>query len=416
MADIADKLQTALASETSCDTGLSLESGNVFKCHSLVLKLNSSFFESRFKEEWSDKSAFTQVVCDQFKDDVVINVVKFMYGIPCLLQENTIQDYLGCAVYLGVPDIIKVCSNYLKNNLSCANVFLTLKVSSQYGQEDVSQLCYELLDEHFEESISATDSFCELDKDLVLSIIKRQSLSVHEEFLFTCLLSYADAIDDEEFLTVCAEFISFSSMSLDFYVAECMKHKVLPIERQNMILMYLSSSSYPVDEMQGNFFPARNITGITDCVAYRSYEVSDSSSWKCDDLNGDRIQFKCNTDLTLKAVNIFGSPASSAFFTLSVYTSENNTLISECTCRVDFSEDETSKGIRFKKCIPLLKDEEYTLHLRTKNLKTYFGISCVSKAGITLSDGRTGEIEFVDADCGSSSVTEGQFHSLVFCS
>jgi hypothetical protein len=153
------------------------------------------------------------------------------------------------------------------------------------------------------------------------------------------LISYCEAIDDIEFLTACAEFISFTSMSIDFFISEFIRHKILPNERQNKILMYLSSASYPVNEIQGSFFPTRDINGITDSVAYRSYEFSTSSSWKCDDLNGDRIQFKCDTDMKLKAVTVFGSPSSSAFFTLSVYVSENNTVIGECTCRLDFTAD-----------------------------------------------------------------------------
>jgi hypothetical protein len=39
MAYIADKLQTALANEIFCDTGLSRVSKKVFKGHSLLLKL-----------------------------------------------------------------------------------------------------------------------------------------------------------------------------------------------------------------------------------------------------------------------------------------------------------------------------------------------------------------------------------------
>lgn len=177
MCDTMHKLRSALNKHTSCDVTLKLKSGIDFKCHSLILTFNGTFFESKFRNEWSGNDYRKEIDCIDFDDEYVIGIVKFMYGIPFPLSENNVKDYLACAVYFGVDDCSNYCDKFLEKNMTVGNVFNILRIADGNGRVDLTHTCYNFIDKNFEKCVSASDDFCLLSKELVLSIVKRRSLS-----------------------------------------------------------------------------------------------------------------------------------------------------------------------------------------------------------------------------------------------
>lgn len=234
--------------------------------------------------------------------------------------------------------------------------------------------------------------------------------------MFDCLISYAESVNDDNVLSLCAQFINYRSMSLEYFVSKCVHRTLLSNELQNKVLLYLSSLHY--DDANNLFIdvnmPSRTVVLDDDIFVLRSYKLSDNPSWTSDELDGDRIQFRCDSDMTLKAVSVYGVPFSSILFYMSVFLSESNKLVSECSCRVDFSENQCFSYICLKSSLTVKAYTLYTVVLRFKNKSTFFGTDCLLSS-VIMKEGNVIKVNFEKVGCGSSSVSEGQFHGLLFC-
>lgn len=338
-----------------------------------------------------------------------------MYSIPCVLSDANIEKYLSCAVYYGVNEFLQKCDTYINENISCNNVFQFLRIADASARAECVAYCFQFIYHNFENCSFDNGEFCQLSEDLVLSIVKCASLNVHEEFLFSCLISYADVVDSNEIFSVCSGSIRFTSMSLEYFVSECALCKFLAEDVEKHLLLYLSSLQCPANDVIPNVcLPPRDVVLDTDIFVPRVQSISVHSTWQSDQLNGDRIQFECSQAMKLKAVAVYGLHSSSLFYNLSVHVSSNGELLSQSSCRLHFCDDEFFKCIRLKKCLCLESNKLYTLALTSQNDSTFFGTKCISST-MTEKDEQVVKITFKNAACGSTSTENGQFHGLLFC-
>lgn len=418
MCEIARKLQSALAEESQCDVTLQLQSGRRFGCHRLILSISSSFFDSKLKNEWSGGEKAPEIDCTEFEDDYVLGAVKYMYGIPCTLTADNVENFLLASVFFGIDDLITLCDQFLKANVRVDTVFKTLRLANLNGRIQVENLCYEFIDNNFEDAVSCNEDFTLLSVDLVMSVIQRRSLSVNEEYLFDCLISYCDSVGmaDKDMFSDFSKHLSYCSMSLEYFVYQCVRRSFLNHEEQEKLLLYLSSLNYKVANIENIGLPRRNILLESDLYVQRCVEFSNNSDWKSDEINGDRLEMKCNTTLKLKAVDVFGIPSSSFLFNLSIHLADSSEVVCECHGRIEFSPQDKYQSICLKKRLLIQADTWYVLVLHMKGLTTctYYGQACAKSSTVFLGNGATANLSFRDAIVGSSSEAQGQFYGFVF--
>ncbi|KAL4219198.1 Kelch-like member 25 [Mactra antiquata] len=409
MSNVKQILQNALQTGKNCDVTLKLKSGNNFKCHSFILKLNSEYFETLFKEEWHPKENIHSICCSDFDDEYVIGVIKFMYGVPCDLTLENVEFFMKCAVYYGVDELCAHLDSFFMSNLETSNALKLLQIASDNGRKNFEDQVLAFVDTCFADV--ANDDFCSLSKGLVVSIIQRPSLSVNEEFLFSFIASYVEAHGDNNLFKELSSHFIYTKMCLEFFVRECVARAFLEPTIQSNVLLYLSSFSAPTVDF--GYPKDRKVVTDSDIFVRRCCLASDSPSWVSDPMNGDRCQIMSDVDIKLKAIDIFGRSNDSIFFDLSVFTSSTGELHDTISGRLSFHQDETHLPVLLHSPILLKKDRYYTIVLNTKGKKTYFCVDCI-RSQIISSKNLKGNVTFRSAESGSSSMSEGQFFGFVF--
>ncbi|KAL3855744.1 hypothetical protein ACJMK2_014949 [Sinanodonta woodiana] len=413
MSDIAMKFRSALDAEEYCDVELKLKSGSLLKCHSVVLLMNSDFFRGRLQSRWTTKETPT-IDCTMFPDDIVEHLVKFMYGIHFPLHMSNIHDTIQCCDYFGASELLDKCVQFLIDGISCDYVFTILLISEGFPLLSVKNKCFEFIDCNMENLLCNSEGFFTLPLALIVQIISRDTLSVHEELLFDHLILWVEqqTVDLEPIWEKLSGHIRFLSMSVEYFITKCIPLNVLPNEVSNQILMYLTvCEPFDVQGIKVNVV-SRCITTRHDVLVKRFFRKSVDASWISDAMNGDRINFIVNTGATLKGVSLYGSAGQSFIYTVSLHEAGNGHLIQKSKCKLDFVSDVCT--FPFKTSCLLAADVTYTLVAIREGPAVFYGVNGVLSNHVHVKEGRKLEIKFEKADVGSSTIFEGQFEGLLF--
>ena len=408
MADIRKNLQEAYDNEKECDVRLILQSGKELLCHSLVLKISSGFFKAQFSDNWNHENA---VQCPNFDDATVVAMTDYMYGKHINMNKHNIEIMVSCASYYVVTDLQNKCQDFIISNLSEENAFTFLNIASVYSLDNIIELILEYIDSVFEKAVHASEDFQRLSEQLVILIIKRNTVWVHEEVLMDFLIEWVDGQQNCAVWKRLSTHIRFHTMSLEYYVRSCVKNEVLQASANDKMLLYLCSSETTSDDLaaEGLNTTSRQIKKADDKFVLRLPSSSQLPTWQQSSLDGDRIAVEVDREIKLKAVSIFGN--GTQFVNLTLY--KDSVIVSQTQCRIDFNDNKTNL-IPLKHSHILLPNNLYTLHLKCEGANTYFGENGLETNCVILDDSTRVVLKFSTAS-GNSSVTVGQFHGLLLC-
>ena len=412
MADIALKLKLAFDSDDLCDVSLKLESGEDIKCHSLVLKLSSSFFKTRLESRWMHGESPQIIDCSSFSDEIVKCMIDFMYGTVFPFNLENIYDCIKCSDFFAIDSLTLECSKFLLECISVNNIFFVLQTSYDYLLQNVIDKCLEFIDCNIERILlTKFEQFYVLPAQTLLHIISRNTFYVHDELLFDHLLCWVDQQQD-----TCAAWaliypnICFLNMSLEYFVSTCIPTNVVPTLVCNKILLYLSSSEkveFPDPQFKNKILFANTANYV---FVKRFHRVSREPQWLTDTLNGDRIILSVSNDIQLKGVSIYGKPDTSCLVQLSLHNTFGNSLVKSFKYRLDFVKN--SCILIFKEPILLNVGPKYTL-VCMKEGNAFFGTNGLKTGVLRIREGSV-NINFENANAGNTTVSEGQFEGFIF--
>ena len=96
------------------------------------------------------------------------------------------------------------CSEYLRENLSVANVFSILPHAKKFEDKDLKDRCWEVIEENTEEAVTS-DDFVTLERSLIESVVKRERLTVKEVDLFKAVDRWATRESERQGITADGE-------------------------------------------------------------------------------------------------------------------------------------------------------------------------------------------------------------------
>lgn len=115
--------------QNGCDITISAVDGKTIYSHGMILSCQSPIFRRAVKEE-------KEVVC-RWQSEVVNSLLRFMYGLPCELDNpNSIVELLLCATYYQIEWLCEKLTTMLEDMLSSAK--------TPVREEDDLGLCYKL--------------------------------------------------------------------------------------------------------------------------------------------------------------------------------------------------------------------------------------------------------------------------------
>ena len=296
------------------------KSGNkiTVPAHKFVLGTSSPVFFAMLYGEFSKKDVIDIEDCevDAFKE-----LLRFIYYDEVKLTGQNVVDVLYLANKYIIPVLSKECVNYLLDNVQSDNVLNVLNAAVCFGESRLEKHCWSILSRRTAEILSS-ESFVEIEKQLLVSILQKDNLNVCEIDIFNSIKRWIQAEcvrqnlekTTENQRNILKEFLNlirFPVMSAKEFAIGPARSELLPLEDVKSIFIYLNSSvkenlKYPL--VAREFKPHR-------CFRYE--KPMKNYLWRYDEKDTDAIRFKVDQEIFLAGIGLYGSP-SGGEYTVSV--------------------------------------------------------------------------------------------------
>ena len=164
------------------------EDNKIVPAHKFVLSISSPVFFAMFHGKMAETSSLIHLPdCDY---DDLLEFFRYLYTDDINLSGANVLQVLYLANKYIVPSLADKCTDFLRNNLDAPNVFCILPLAQHFGEKGLVERCWEVIDKRTEEAVKA-DEFVELDRCLVETVVKRESLCVKEVELFKAVDRWA---------------------------------------------------------------------------------------------------------------------------------------------------------------------------------------------------------------------------------
>ena len=103
-----------------------------------------------------------------------------------------------------VPSLAEKCKEYLRDNLDASNVFCILPYAQKYEDKDLEDQCWKVIEIDTEEAVTS-DDFVTLERAIVETVVKRETLNVKEVKLFKAVDRWATKEGERQGVTADGE-------------------------------------------------------------------------------------------------------------------------------------------------------------------------------------------------------------------
>ena len=404
------------------------ETDQLITAHKFVLSIGSPVFEAMFYGELAETKDTIQLPdCDY---ESLLELFRYLYSDEVNLSGSSVLGVLYLAKKYMVPALAEKCKDYLQDKLDPSNVFTILPTAQKYEEKNLVDRCWEVIDSQTEQALKS-DGFETIEKTLLEALVQRETLQIREVELFKGCDRWAIkqcrkqglATDGEPKRRVLGEeivkAIRYAVMKQEEFAGVVLDAKILTPDEIVTFLKFFSSQeiSLPL-----GFSETLRRSCLHRCGRFT---LMQRSSWDCDGLNRDVIEFKVDKDIILSGLRLFGSESNLYNLdTLELYQGNPNFLGSLLLEKLE-SSTYPSKVLQcqnfsyhgfevlFNCKLSLKKNNRY--HIRVKIVgpkcgKGFVGLKRVKTAGVTF----TFSIPDLLFKGERSSVGQGQFAEFLF--
>ena len=286
------------------------ETDQLITAHKFVLSIGSPVFEAMFYGELVETKDTIQLPdCDY---ESLLELLRYLYSDEVNLSGSNVLGVLYLAKKYMVPSLADKCKDYLQDKLDPSNVFTILPTAQKYEEKNLVDRCWKVIDSQTEEALKS-DGFETIEKTLLEALVQRETLEIKEVELFKGCDRWAInqcrkqglAADGELKRRVLGEEIikgiRYAVMKQEEFAGVVLDAKILTPDEIVTFFKFFSSQeiSLPL-----GFSETRRRSCVHRCGRFT---LMQRSSWDCDGLKWDFIEFKVDKDIILSGVRLFGS-------------------------------------------------------------------------------------------------------------
>ena len=399
------------------------ESQQLIPAHKFVLSIGSPVFEAMFYGELAETKDSIEMPDAEYES--LMEFFRFMYSDEVSLSGSNVMGVLYLAKKYIVPSLVDKCSEYLLDNLEPSNVFSILPSAEKYEEKNLVDRCWKVIDKQTELAVKS-DVFGEIERSLLETVVKRDTLTIEEIELFKAVDLWATKECERQRLTAdgsvkrrmlgeeIVKAIRFPTMKLEDFSTVVLDSDLLKKAEIKNIIKSLSSVS-----TSSTIFPdtKRCGTKISTVVEKCCRLGSIDRYWAFGSGTKDSIDFSVDKDIALHGLCFFGRNGESHSVALELIDTNTKKALKSLTgtfstvllnwqkCNFDGFE------VPLKEAILLKKNTRYGIRALIKGPSSQCGtnlINPVQCSGVTFTF-------FTSEDPGSrTDVREGQLPILLF--
>lgn len=161
--------------------------GKIFPCHKIILCSQSEVFKSMLSNTNMVEASSGEIKIVEYSANVMESLLYFLYFDEenLMAQENKITiDLLVAADYYNIADLIAICVNHLKGNLSEGNVVEIMTKSYKINQKDLFEEAQNFV-RHCKNNgkvlaMNALDEMKEINPDLAFEMLTKVVFQTRE--------------------------------------------------------------------------------------------------------------------------------------------------------------------------------------------------------------------------------------------
>ena len=166
--------------------------------HKFVLAISSPVFYAMFYGEMAETASTIELPdCDY---ESLLELFRYLYSDEVNLTGSNVMQVLYLAKKYLVPSLADKWTEYLREHLEASNAFSILPQAQKFGDKDLEERCWKVIELHTEEAVTS-DDFVTLKRSIVESVVKRERLNVKEVHLFKAVDQWATKEVEKQGLT-----------------------------------------------------------------------------------------------------------------------------------------------------------------------------------------------------------------------
>ncbi|KAK3103553.1 hypothetical protein FSP39_020117 [Pinctada imbricata] len=177
-----------LDEEIACDvTFLIGERAQEVKAHKIILMSRSPVFYSMLEGPLAEKGKITITDVDK---ESFIEFLRYLYTDKFKQNSNTVMGVLYCAKKYCVDNLSKVCSEFLKKNITIENVGIILGAAHRFDDKDIIEACISVVQACTAQFLKSPD-FLEMSKECLGTVLDLDKADCSEEEIYKGVMRWA---------------------------------------------------------------------------------------------------------------------------------------------------------------------------------------------------------------------------------
>ena len=297
-------------------------------CHKFVLAVSSPVFFTMFHGELPELSQSINLPdCDS---EGLLEFLRYIYCDEVNLTGSCVMQVLYLAKKYMMPSLTSHCRSFLEANVNAENVLDVLPVVNKLEEAHLIHVCWNVVDARTEKILqSASATFLEEHKELVTSMLERDTLNVNEVKIFQAVNCWAKDICIKRRLTpsgkgkrkvigeTVLKLIRFPLMSQKEFSEHVPDTKILTKTEVIQMFMYFNLNRKP-----GEFscIPrCINSRMLYRCKRFHRSSCSPDHPWYNSHGRVDSISFTVDVPVLLRGVRLFGNEGETYFVELKIW-------------------------------------------------------------------------------------------------
>ncbi|AST09568.1 BTB kelch domain protein [NY_014 poxvirus] len=193
--DLLSMLRGFRDSGRLCDTRLIVDTYTI-PAHKLILIGASEYFSILFSDHFLDSNK-RDIHLNNLDGQSVNELVKYMYSGELDLNDDTIFSILTTADFLQIRSAIKLCENYIINNININNCIKYFIFMDRYSHLKIYNEVFKSIQKYILDVINSSD-FKLLSEEMIIKLLSSDELGVYDEdFIVLILTKWLDSVKKE---------------------------------------------------------------------------------------------------------------------------------------------------------------------------------------------------------------------------
>ncbi|XP_065060747.1 BTB/POZ domain-containing protein 6-like [Rhopilema esculentum] len=383
--------------------------------HKYVLAISSPVFYAMFYGSLSNTDC-KEVNIEDSDTDSLLEMLRYFYCDETQLTTENVFGTLYLAKKYVVPSLEDLCVVFLEQNLDADNALDIVPQAILLNEEQLQERCLDIIDCRTTQVLDSC-SFTDISRDLLKSVLGRDTLWAEEIDIFKAVLRWAEKecqrCDLEctpgnlrSVVGDCLNLIRFPTMTDREFADHVARSGLLSAEEALNVFLYFTSTNKPVLKFPtiSRIGPAmhhvRRFPAAEDGMRFGYYGTEEG------------IKFQTDRDISIDGLGLYGAVEGNSEGRYEIITQiiRDNQILKHMRYTSTSASEENIYKIMFDEPVPVMRCVWHSVVVRLQGPRSWKGIEGFK---IVLCHGVT--FQFGDYTVNSiTSESQGQIPDIIF--